>query len=299
MKKCVIPIAGYGTRLFPATKAIPKAFFPIVDIDGRAKPIIQIIVSEAISSGIEEICIVTQEDQLCPIRDYFSQGAIPFSGKEIDKCLDSILEMGRRIRYAVQDRPEGFGHAVHCARDFVGKDPFLLLLGDHVYISNTSVPCSKQTIDTFRRYGVSVTSVARTHESQLKFFGAVNGERVNEHVLRVSLLKEKPDVEYARANLRVDGLGAGTYLCSFGIDVLTPEILHIIGYNIRNNIRHRGEFQLRNAMETLMEREGLYACEVQGQRYDIGIPEEFIRTIMSFGLKGPYENYIKSLITDH
>ena len=296
VKKCVIPIAGYGTRLFPATKAIPKAFFPIVDVDGRAKPIIQIIVSEAISSGIEEICIVTQEDQMGAIRDYFSQGTIPFSGKEIDEYLDSILEMGRRISYVVQDRPEGFGHAVHCASDFVGKDAFLLLLGDHVYVSNSSVPCSKQTIDIFRRYGVSVTSVARTHESQLKFFGTINGERVNERVLRVSLLKEKPEVEYARANLRVDGLGAGTYLCNFGIDVLTPEILHIIGYNIRNNIRHRGEFQLRNAMETLMEREGLYAYEVQGQRYDIGIPEEFIRTVMSFGLKGPYKHHIESLI---
>lgn len=292
VKKCVIPIAGYGTRLFPATKAIPKAFFPIVDIDGRAKPIIQIIVSEAISSGIEEICIVTQEDQLCPIKDYFSQGDIPFSEKEIDECLDSILEMGRRISYAVQDRPEGFGHAVYCARDFVGKDPFLLLLGDHVYISNTRVPCSKQTMDIFRRYGVSVTSVAQTHESQLRFFGAVNGERVSERVLRVSLLKEKPDVEYARTNLRVDGLDAGTYLCNFGIDVLTSEILHIMGYNIRNNIRHRGEFQLRNAMETLMEREGLYAYEVDGQRYDIGIPEEFIRTVMGFGLRGPYEHRI-------
>jgi UTP--glucose-1-phosphate uridylyltransferase len=299
VKKCVIPIAGYGTRLFPATRAIPKAFFPIVDIDGRAKPIVQIIVSEAISSGIEEICIVTQEDQLCPIRGYFSQGDIPFSEKEIDKCLDSILEMGKRISYVVQDRPEGFGHAVYCARDFAGKDPFLLLLGDHVYVSNIRVPCSKQTMDIFRRYGVSVTSVARTRESQLRFFGAVDGERVDERVLRVSLLKEKPDVEYARANLRVDGLDAGTYLCNFGIDVLTPEILHIIGYNIRNNIRHRGEFQLRNAMEMLMEREGLYAYEVNGQRHDIGIPEEFIRTVISFGLKGPYEHHIKSLITDH
>jgi len=299
VKKCVIPIAGYGTRLFPATKAIPKAFFPIVDIDGRAKPIIQIIVSEAISSGIDEICIVTQEDQLGAIKDYFHQGAIPFSGKEIDECLDNILEIGKRISYAVQDRPEGFGHAVYCASDFVGKDPFLLLLGDHVYISNNRVPCSKQTIDIFCRYGVSVTSVAQTHESQLKFFGAVNGERVDERVLRVSLLKEKPQVEYARTNLRVDGLDAEMYLCNFGIDVLTPEILHIIGYNIRNNIRHRGEFQLRNAMETLIEGEGLYAYKIHGQRYDIGIPEEFIRTVISFGLKGPYENYIKSLITDY
>lgn len=292
--KCVIPTAGYGTRLFPATKAIPKGFFPIVDIDGFAKPIIQIIVAEAISSGIDEICIVTQEDQLDAIKSYFSQGSTPFSKAEIGECLADILRMGRWISYVIQDNPEGFGHAVYCARDFVGKEPFLLLLGDHVYISNTRVPCSKQVVDVFRRYGASVTSVARTHESQLKFLGAVNGKWIGKQTLQVDLLKEKPDIEYARVKLRVEGLDAGTYLCNFGIDVLTSGIFDVIGYNIRNNIRQRGEFQLRDAMETLMEREGLYAYEVDGQRHDMGIPEEFIRTVVSFGLNGPYGQLVKA-----
>lgn len=292
--KCVIPTAGYGTRLFPATRAIPKVFFPVVDIDGLAKPIIQIIVGEAISSGVDEICIVTQKDQLEAIKNYFSQSIIPFSKEEADRCLADILQMGKRISYVVQDNPEGFGHAVYCARDFVGKEPFLLLLGDHIYISNTQVPCSKQVIDALQRYGVSVTSVARTHESQLKFFGAVNGKWVGERTLEVDLLKEKPDVDYARANLEVEGLGAEMYLCNFGIDVLTSEIFDVIGHNVRNNVRQRGEFQLRDAMETLMEREGLYAYEVDGQRYDIGIPEEFVRTVASFGLNSSYKRRLKA-----
>jgi len=294
VKKCVIPVAGYGTRLFPATKAIPKAFFPIVDIDGIAKPIIQIIVGEAVSSGIEEICIVTQKEQLVGLKNYFEQGVIPFSKEKTDRCLTEILEMGRRIQYAIQYEAEGFGHAVYCANEFVGKEPFLLLLGDHIYISNTKIPCSKQLMDIFREYGKSVNGVAKTPEYQLKYFGAVNGKRLGERTFEVNQLKEKPDVEYARAHLAVEGLASGTYLCSFGIDVLTSEILDIIGYNIKNDIRHSGEFQLRNAMETLMEQEGLYAHEVDGQRYDIGIPEEFIRTIVNFALHGPYEQFIRN-----
>ena len=294
VKKCVIPTAGYGTRLFPATKAIPKAFFPIVDTDGLAKPIIHIIVNEAISSGIDEICIITQEDQLDVIKGYFSQGTLLFSKAEIDEYIADILQMGKRISYVVQDKPEGFGHAVYCAKDFVGGEPFLLLLGDHIYISQARIPCSKQVIDTFRRHNMSVTSVAQTHESQLRFFGAINGTRLDDRTLRVNLLKEKPDVEYARAHLRIEGLEAETYLCNFGIDILTSTIFDIIGYNIKNNIRQRGEFQLRDAMETLMAREGLYAYEVDGQRYDIGIPEEFIKTVFSFGLNSPHGQRIKA-----
>jgi len=162
LKKCVIPTAGYGTRLFPATKAIPKAFFPIVDVDGIAKPIIHVIINEAISSGIEEVCIITQKDQLDGLMRYFSQKNIPFSGERIDKCLDEIIHLGERITYIIQENALGFGHAVYCARDFVGREPFLVLLGDHVYISGAQPPCSKQVIDVYQKYGLSVTSVTRT-----------------------------------------------------------------------------------------------------------------------------------------
>lgn len=285
VKKCVIPTAGYGTRLFPATKAIPKAFFPIVDVDGVAKPIIHIIINEAISSGIDEVCIITQKDQLAALKGYFSQKNIPFSGAGIDKCLADIIQMGERITYVIQENAMGFGHAVYCAKDFTGKEPFLVLLGDHIYISNTQNPCSKQVINVFDKYGMSVTSVARTHESQLRFFGAVNGKRIDENTIKVDVLKEKPNPEYARSNLRVESLAPEMYLCNFGIDVLTPEIMDILDYNIKNDIRQRGEFQLRDAMETLIEKEGLYAYEVNGQRYDIGVPEEFIKTVTTFGLK--------------
>jgi len=116
----------------------------------------------------------------------------------------------------------------------------------------------------------------------LKFFGAVNGKRVDERTIEVGILKEKPDPEFARKNLRVSGLKPGMYLCNFGIDVLTPKLLDILDYNVKNDIRSRGEFQLRDAMGTLIEHEGLFAYEVDGQRYDIGVPEEFAKTITAF-----------------
>ncbi|MFQ6042646.1 MAG: sugar phosphate nucleotidyltransferase [Candidatus Poribacteria bacterium] len=291
VKKCVIPIAGYGTRLFPATKATIKALFPIVDLDGIAKPIIQIIIEEAIASGIEEVCLVTQDDQCDFVRAYFSQDISEVLKQKPDLRAQAaaILELGRRITYVIQNEQKGFGHAVYCARNFVGDEPFLLLLGDHIYISKVQSRCAKQAIDVFSKYGKSVTTVTPTPEEQLKSFGAIQGREISDEpkVFEVTILKEKPGIEYARKHLRIESLEPGMYLCNFGIDVLTPRIFEILEYNIRHDIRQRGEFQLRDAMETLMRQDGLYACVVKGERYDIGIPQEFVKTVACFGDYSP------------
>jgi len=285
VKKCVIPIAGYGTRLFPATKAIPKALFPIVDTDGIAKPIIQIIIEEVVASGIEEICLVTQSDQIGAVKNYFSKDVNEILGRKPDlqSQTANILELGRRITYVIQHGQEGFGHAVYCSREFVGNEPFLVLLSDHIYISTSQKTCTGQVIDVFQQYEKSATGVTETPEEQLKSFGTIQGKRVNESVYEVTILKEKPDIEFARRHLRIDELKEGVYLCNFGIDVLTPRIFDILEYNIRNNIRLRGEFQLRDAMETLIQKDGMYACLVKGERYDIGTPQEFVKTVANFG----------------
>jgi len=300
VKKCVIPIAGYGTRLFPATKAIPKALFPIVDTDGVAKPIIQIITEEAVASGIEEICLVTQSDQIDPVRDFFSKDINEILKRKPDLQAQAanIFDLSSRITYVIQHEQEGFGHAVYCAREFVGDEPVLVLLSDHIYkslggkvgvsegkgdISKLQRTCVGQVVDVFQEYETSVTGVTETPEEQLKSFGTIQGKKVSEGVYEVTMLKEKPDVEYARKHLRIDELKEGTYLCNFGIDVLTPRIFEILDYNIRNDIRLRGEFQLRDAMETLMEKEGMYARLVAGERYDIGTPQEYVKTVANFG----------------
>jgi len=147
VRKAVIPVAGYGTRLYPASKAIKKELFPIIDTNGMAKPLIQVIIEEAVESGIDEICLVVREDEKPAFIKYFDEPVPP----EMEKRLAErpwaveeskwVAELSKRLSYIIQKEQEGFGHAVYCANDWVGDEPFLLMLGDHVYISNSEVRC--------------------------------------------------------------------------------------------------------------------------------------------------------------
>src|SRR5580704_995811 len=170
VRKAVITAAGRGSRQYPASTAVQKEMFPLVDRDGLAKPVIQIIGEEAIDSGIEEICIITQPGEEKQYRDYFRRmsddEAKRFRGKDW-AILESekLGAFGERLHFAEQHTPEGFGHAVYQAREFVGNEPFLLLLGDHVYISDTKDRCARQLIKIFEQYMLdAVTGVQPTLE---------------------------------------------------------------------------------------------------------------------------------------
>src|SRR3954465_1503871 len=181
VRKAVITAAGKGTRQYPASTAVQKEMFPMVDRDGLTKPVIQIIGEEAIDSGIEEICIITQPGEESLYRDYFKRldddMVKAFRGKDW-AILESekLGAFGERLHFAEQKSPEGFGHAVYQAKKFVGDEPFVLLLGDHVYISHTKDACAKQTIRVFEEFGVdAVTSVQPTMERMLHLFGTIRG----------------------------------------------------------------------------------------------------------------------------
>ena len=179
IKKAIIPIAGYGTRLFPATKAVPKALFPIIAQDGFAKPIIQLIIEEALTAGIEEVCIVAQPHQVEPIADYFS-GVVPAAIREkaaLAMQADRLAEIGERLHFAIQAEPQGFGHAIYCAKAFADGEPVMILLGDHLYLSETDVSCAKQLVDIYAQIGTSVTSLDICDESELHLNGIVHGHR--------------------------------------------------------------------------------------------------------------------------
>lgn len=169
IEKAIIPIAGYGTRLFPATKAIPKALFPIVDLDGIAKPIIQLIIEEALRAGVDEVCLVAQPQQVEPIAGYFSRDVADAIREkaELAAQAERLGEIGRRLHFAIQAEPEGFGHAIYCARDFAAGEPVMILLGDHLYISESDVSCAKQLANVYTQVGQSVTSLGICHESFL------------------------------------------------------------------------------------------------------------------------------------
>lgn len=301
IQKAIIPIAGYGTRLFPATKAVPKALFPIIALDGLAKPIIQLIIEEALTAGVEEVCLVAQPHQVDPINDYFS-GNVPDAIREkpeLAEQVDMLVEIGDRLQFAIQENPQGFGHAIYCAKDYAGDDPVMILLGDHLYISDTDATCAKQLVDVFVEIGKSVTSLDVCDESELSLNGIVQGNSTPDKpdLYTLARIAEKPDVDYAREHMRVDGVwdAAETYkyLCHFGIDLLTPLLFDILDYNFRNQILTHGEIQLRDAMAEMVRQEGMFGYRVAGSRYDTGNPQELLKTAYTFGVHGPYrENLI-------
>jgi len=287
VRKAVIPAAGFGTRLFPATKALKKELFPVVDGQGRAKPVILAIVEEALRAGIEEVCIIVQsqdrelfEEIFCtppPIENFNK-----LSRDNQDYCR-YLMEVGNRITFLSQDTQEGFGHAVYCARNWVQNEPFLLLLGDHLYTSPTDKSCSRQLLDVYAQSGLSVVAVEETAADHVKNFGCVTGSwKEDQQILNVSEFAEKPTADFAREHLGVEGLPDDTFLTVFGQYILNPRIFILLAENIQRNMRERGEFQLTSCLDRLRQEEGFLACRIQGKRFDIGNPQAYQQTLQDF-----------------
>jgi len=287
VRKAVIPAAGFGTRLFPATKATKKELFPIIDRDGIAKPAILLIVEEVLKAGIDEVLIIVQEYDLEAFQSFFNvQVTIENYNKlprHFQEYAKRILEIGRHVSFVIQDTQEGFGHAVYCAREAVGNEPFLLMLGDHLYRSDGERSCAQQLVEAYNQYGISTLGLRRTPEDQIANFGTVTGVRTeDDQLLSVTEFAEKPTVDYARNNLRVAGLPEDEYLTVFGQYIIKPQIFDYLEEHIENNVRERGEFQLTSALDRLRQEDGFLGLIVDGQRYDIGLPEYYLETLRAF-----------------
>lgn len=301
VRKAVITAAGRGTRQYPASTAVQKEMFPLVDRDGLTKPVIQIIGEECIDSGIEEICIITQPGEEKYYREYFRRmsdaDSKSFRGKDW-AILESekLGAFGQRLHFAEQHAPEGFGHAVYQAKPFVGDEPFLLLLGDHIYISNTKERCASQLIRVYEHYMLEVaTAVQPTVERMLHLFGVIRGAPVDvaRGIYKAELIVEKPSIETARETLVTPMLPAGNYLAHFGIHVFSPRIFDSLEYLIKNNLRQKGEIQLTAAQEHLRQQTDKYWCvTVEGQRYDTGIPYGLMETQLALALNGIHRTEI-------
>ncbi len=295
VRKAVITAAGRGTRQYPASQAVQKEMFPLVDRDGLTKPVIQIIGEEAIESGIEEICIITQPGEEKYYREYFRRldddMLRTFRGKDwAIQESEKLAVFGERLRFAEQHTPEGFGHAVYQAREFVGDDAFLLMLGDHIYVSDVKDRCARQLIRVYEQHMLdTVTGVKPTVERLLHLFGTIKGTPIEpgQGIYRADLIIEKPSIEIARERMTTPGLPAGNYLAHFGMHVFSPRIFDSLEYLIKNNIREKNEFQLTAAQEHLRQNIDKYwvVC-VQGQRYDTGIPYGLMETQLALALNG-------------
>src|SRR5690349_9303332 len=301
VRKCIITAAGRGTRQYPASTAVQKEMFPLVDRDGLTKPVIQIIGEEAIESGIEEICIITQPGEEPEYRDYFrrmtDEESRSFRGKDwAILASEKLGAFGERLHFAEQKSAEGFGHAVYQAKQFVGDEPFLLLLGDHVYISDTKDRCALQLIRVYEQYMLdAVSGVQPTVERLLHLFGTIKGTPIDaaRGIYKAELIIEKPTIEQAREQLVTPMLPAGNYLAHFGMHVFSPRIFDSLEYLIKNNIREKGEIQLTAAQEHMRQQTDKYWCVVaQGQRYDTGIPYGLMETQLALALNGVHRTEI-------
>lgn len=289
IKKAIIPVAGFGTRLFPATKSLKKSFFPIMDSDGTLKPALLTLLEQLDEAGIDEICLVIGEDERNAYNEFFK----PLAKEHYDKLSeekkgyeDLITRIGRKVSYAIQKERRGFGHAVYQCREFTKNEPVLLLLGDMVYRSYRNENCMTQMVHAYEKYGLPVISMHRIPKQDVVHYGIMHGqwEDAEETLLKLDEIKEKPSIEYAEDYLGVKTkVSRENYYAVFGQYVLTKEVFEALEENINNNVLEGGEIQLTSALEMVRSRIGMMGFVVSGKSYDIGLPEKYLETLMIYG----------------
>ena len=280
---------------------------PLVDRDGIAKPTLQIIIEECLASGIEDIAIVVEKGGEGPFREHFARLTEAerqvFKGKEwAIKQAEMLERIADCVTYVEQPAPEGYGHAVYQTKEFVNGEPFLLLLGDHVYLSGSEKRCAQQVIDTYAHHQCAVSSVQQTPADSLHLFGTVTGTRLGQAdppTYEVSAIYEKPSIEYAAEHLQTEGVKEGNYLCFFGMHVFPPSIFDCLEEHIVNDWREKGEIQLTSSQELLRQRERYVAVETVGQRLDMGVPLGYIETQMALALSSVDREEVLEILQRH
>jgi len=285
VKKAVIPAAGYGTRFLPATKAQPKEMLAIVD-----KPAIQYIVEEAVAAGIEEILIINGRNKESVVNHFDKspelENYLRENGKlEFLELVESISDMAN-VHFVRQKETKGLGHAIRCAKAFVGNEPFAVMLGDDI-VYNADKPCLKQLTDVFEEKGCSVVGVQTVDPSQVDKYGIIAGDLVEERTYKLTGMVEKPSIDEAPSNAAI----LGRY-------VLTPEIFD----HLENTKPGKGgEIQLTDALHSLLEDQGVYAYDFEGKRYDTGDKLGFLKATVEFALrhdqvKDGFKEYLKDIV---
>ena len=293
VRKAIVPVAGFGTRLYPATRIIKKDFFPIPCPDGMVRPVILILLEELINSGIEEICLVLgSEEERNQYSDFFEH---PLSDEHLRKLNpeaqeyeNHILDIGKRLHYVYQREKRGFGHAVYQAAQFVGNEPVLLLLGDTLYRSDTNKPCALQMIEDYERYNRLMVSIHSIPLAEVSRYGILHGvwEDKDNTILNVTSMVEKPKASYAEEYLAVrNKKGDKEYYSVFGQYVLTPEVFTQLHEDIMQKEidgDHVTEIELTSALEAVRKRSGMVGVRLRGKMFDMGNPNALSNTIQNF-----------------
>lgn len=290
VRKAIIPVAGFGTRLYPATRALKKDFFPIPDKDGMVKPVILIILEELIRSGIEEICLIlgSKEERLL-YRDFFenplSEDHLQKLNPEMQEYENRILAIGKKLRYVYQNEKRGFGHAVYQAVDFANNEPVLLLLGDTLYRSDTGKPCALQLIEKYEKYNQLMVAIHPIPLAEVSHYGILSGtwEDKNETEMNVSKMTEKPKASFAEEFLGVKCKdGQHKYMSVFGQYILTPDVFEQLRNDIAENSDSSVEIELTSALDKVREQQGMMGVQLQGKMYDMGNYHAFKKCVTDF-----------------
>ena len=286
VRKAVFPVAGLGTRFLPATKSSPKEMLPLID-----KPIVHYVVEEAVASGIEQVLFVTGRGKRS-IEDYFDisfelETVLHNSGKKAE--LFQIREIAEMVKifYVRQKEAMGLGHAILCARDFIGDEPFAVLLGDDII--DAERPCLSQLLDVYRKYQGTVLALEQVPMENISAYGCVKANRITDQTFEVVDMVEKPKREDAPSDLAI----IGRY-------VLTPNIFPILEKQERGN---GGEIQLTDAILRLLSEEAVYGCRFEGTRYDCGNKFGFLRATVDMALKreefnGEFKSFLKQRLLE-
>lgn len=286
IRKAIIPAAGLGTRFLPATKAQPKEMLPIVD-----KPTIQYIIEEALASGIEEILIITGRSKRA-IEDHFDRSveleeSLRKNGKDdILKLVQDISDIP--IHYIRQKEALGLGHAILCAKTFVGNEPFAVLLGDDIV--HNDVPCLKQMLDVYHEYGGTILGCQNVPNDKVSSYGIIDlKQQISENLWQVNTLVEKPEPEDAPSTLAI----LGRYL----IDPIIFDFLE------KTTPGRGGEIQLTDALAQMATQSKMFAYKFIGRRYDVGDKEGFLEAQVEYALRHPelkssFKNYLNQLLNN-
>ena len=293
VRKAIIPVAGFGTRLYPATRCLKKDFFPIPCPDGMVRPVILILLEELIQSGIEEICLVLGSDEERQLyRDFFER---PLSSEHFNKLNaesqeyeNRILDIGKHLHYVTQKEKRGFGHAVYQAAGFAKGEPVLLMLGDTLSRSLTNKPCALQLIEAYERYNKLLLGVYPVPLSTVSHFGIMSGvwEDKDERVMHVKTLVEKPTANYSEEFLGVrNKQGEKEYCSIFGQYILTPEVFQQLAADVAaadasGNMTK--EIELTSALDAVRLRSGLIGLRLKGERFDMGNTHALVETVSEF-----------------
>lgn len=282
IKKAIIPIAGLATRIYPMNKVTKKAFLPIIDIDGRVKPLILKLLEELDKAEIEEVYLIIGKDEEILYNTLFNQVDDYIFNKisNEDKLYDLyIKKFSKKIKYIIQEKPLGFGHAIFLAKEYIGNDPCIILLGDTLYSSNSNLTCVEQLLEFYDKAEKNIIALQELKEEQLKNYGTVNGKWINKDKTQLILntIVEKPSIDYARKNLLIDGKFYG----NFGEFIATQSLFNELEEIVKQELKENQEYQLMDAFDKVIKKEETMGIVINGKSYDIGNTKSYIQYLKS------------------